>query len=1008
VDGDRTTPPAPGAEALRLVGRDLELARLRAWLDAALAGSGGLVLISGEAGIGKTALTHALALDATARGAVTLRGGCYDLAATPPYGPWRELAADAAARAHLPDLMAVLSEGAADGGQATLFDRVGAGLAAASRPAVLLLEDLHWADPGSLDLLRDVTRRARSLPLLVVATYRPEDVTRRHPLSPLIPLLVRESGADWIEPAPLAAPALAALIAARYDLPPPDAERLVAYLQRHTEGNPLFVGELLRTLETVGRLHPRGTGWALDNLEQLFVPSLLQQIIDARVDRLGEEVRQPLAIAATIGEEVPVDVWATVGELDDAAILAAVEQAVAANLLAASPDGTRVRFTHALIRAALYEGILPLRRRRWHLRAGEALAGRPGAEPDAVAYHLQQAADPRAVDWLIRAGDRAQRAYVWLTAADRFDAAQAMLVDLPDRARDRAWLLYRTGRLRRFSEPAAGIPLLEAAERLADNAGDPVLAAYARADRGALRCLMGDLRRGLVELTEGVAAIDRLPPDHAPPGSDEAAWVADALPSHDPRPPGPDAPAGPPAASPSGDVRRGTLAIWLATLGRYREAEALAVPLRARIAALPTAELPLRFAAGDAAFGLALAQAAMGRPDAARDAFRQAREPAQLTGHHFSLGWIAVRDLSQVVLPYFADRLDERRRLADEAESALARGAVGLMPSGLSPRRGLAPLLIVEGRWAEARRLAMEAHGQGTFFARQEAAASLAVVTALQGDHDLAWTQIREVFPDGPPGEPGGTIFHLALVLIRVAAELTLAAGDAAAARRWLTAHDQWLGWSGMVRDRPAGQLAWAAYHRLRGDRDGAQRAAAGAAAAAAAPRQPLLLAAARRVSGALAAEAGRAAEAERLLAESLALADACAAPYERALTLIELAAARLSAAPRRPEDIDPLLDEARALCRGLGAEPALARLGELANRSASAANPPANGASGLSARELDVLRLVADGLTDAEVGDRLSISPRTVGQHLRSIYGKLGVSSRAAATRLAVERNLL
>ncbi len=101
--------------------------------------------------------------------------------------------------------------------------------------------------------------------------------------------------------------------------------------------------------------------------------------------------------------------------------------AVEAHLLEASDDGDDVAFAHALVREVLYEGILPPRRRVWHRRVAEVLAEAPGADPDAVAYHFQRAGDARAVDWLVRAGERAFRAYAWLTARDRFVAAVALM-----------------------------------------------------------------------------------------------------------------------------------------------------------------------------------------------------------------------------------------------------------------------------------------------------------------------------------------------------------------------------------------------------------------------------------------------------------------------------------------------------------------------------------------------------------------------------------------------------
>ncbi|HEX5505319.1 MAG TPA: response regulator transcription factor, partial [Thermomicrobiales bacterium] len=151
--------------------------------------------------------------------------------------------------------------------------------------------------------------------------------------------------------------------------------------------------------------------------------------------------------------------------------------------------------------------------------------------------------------------------------------------------------------------------------------------------------------------------------------------------------------------------------------------------------------------------------------------------------------------------------------------------------------------------------------------------------------------------------------------------------------------------------------------------------------------------------------QANRHAEAATHLADALALADACAAPYERALTLLALA--QLHPATGDREAAEAALAAARVILHPLEARPALARAAALAARlAAPAASPPAHPA-GLSAREVEVLRLVATGMRDAEIAERLYLSPRTVSTHLTSIYNKLGISSRAAATRFALEHGL-
>ena len=184
-------------------------------------------------------------------------------------------------------------------------------------------------------------------------------------------------------------------------------------------------------MEEEGFLRDDDGGWSLGEIDRVVVPAFLRQVIDGRVERLGEDVRQPLAIAAVIGQEVPLALWAQVAGIDDQELLEIVELAVEAHLLAAERDGARVRFVHALTREALYEGVLPPRRRLWHRQVAEALMTGANPDVDVVAYHLQQAGDERAWEWPVQATDRAQRAYAWLTAAERLQAATDLLADIP-------------------------------------------------------------------------------------------------------------------------------------------------------------------------------------------------------------------------------------------------------------------------------------------------------------------------------------------------------------------------------------------------------------------------------------------------------------------------------------------------------------------------------------------------------------------------------------------------
>src|SRR5215212_1069784 len=190
-----TLPRDHGRNRAPLVGREHELAVLRDRLGAAVRGQGSLVLLGGEAGIGKSTLVESIAREATDASFLVLT-------ATPPYGPWQGLSTNGSTGLPTPlaTALAATSGSTEVGGQAALFAGVRDGLAVVAReqPVVVVLEDMHWADPASLDLLRVLTRRPAALSLLVIVTYRIDELTRRHPLYQLIPVLVREAGAERI------------------------------------------------------------------------------------------------------------------------------------------------------------------------------------------------------------------------------------------------------------------------------------------------------------------------------------------------------------------------------------------------------------------------------------------------------------------------------------------------------------------------------------------------------------------------------------------------------------------------------------------------------------------------------------------------------------------------------------------------------------------------------------------------------------------------------------------
>jgi DNA-binding NarL/FixJ family response regulator len=235
-----------------------------------------------------------------------------------------------------------------------------------------------------------------------------------------------------------------------------------------------------------------------------------------------------------------------------------------------------------------------------------------------------------------------------------------------------------------------------------------------------------------------------------------------------------------------------------------------------------------------------------------------------------------------------------------------------------------------------------------------------------------------------------------------LAVALALDAGDLSTARVWLDAHQRWLTWMDATLGQSEAEALEAEWHRTAGDAARARHHAGQARTHATNPRQPLALLAAHRLLGIVDTDAGDYTAAQEHFVAALALADACRAPYERALTLI--AHAGLLTITGEHDHAYATIEEARALCLPMDARLALGSVDQAAARLARVDERPL---AGLSTREVEVLQLVAAGLTNAQVAERLSVSPRTVNGHLTAIYARLNVSTRAAAIRVALEHGL-
>ncbi len=787
-------------------------------------------------------------------------------------------------------------------------------------------------------------------------------------------MLVREALAVRVDVSSLSDDDVCALIDHTYHLPEDDTSRLAIYLQERAEGNPFFLGEVLRSFEGTVLLPAASGGWTLGALEHTRVPVLLRQVIDARLARLGTEAEALLAIAAVIGQVAPLRLWAAVSGASEETLLLLVERAVEANIIDATPDGLAVRFTHALIRETLYDGVLPPWRRVLHRQIGEALLAQDTApDPDIVAYHLNQAGDRRAVVWLIKAGERAQRAFAWRTATQRFETALALLEGDDTAMNERGWLRFRLALLGRFEHPGEGVAYLEEAERLGQATNDRALMAYARFHQGMLHCQAAEFRLGIAAEEAGIAMLDALSPA-------DRARLAAVDTTSDPL-----------------DAQNGRGELTLAMAENWRLARAQ--KLGEHIVSLPPEQT--NGSRGDAYYGLGFVYAGLGRPEAARSAFSHAREIFVANDYRGMVTASLFDELMVVILPYLIDQPQELRRRETELSESFA--ALDNVFDQRSARSAGMVSSVLSGAWAEA--FAMFEQNSIRFM-RRSMASLLAPLARHQGNGSLAWSLIGESLPDGPETDPedsAGKILPLRIVPVMLALDTS----DHDEARRWLDALDRWLDWSGSVFGQADAHLCWAIYYLAMGDPAKARARAVNALTAAGAPRQPLVLLAAHRLLGELDLAEGRLDDAETQLAAALALAEACGARHEQALTMLALAnlhhaSGDLPAAQTR-------LDSVRAICIPMGAAVTLAQTDALEERlrATTPTAPPTHLPAGLTIREAEVLRLLATGLANAEIARELSISPRTVNAHLTTIYGKIGVTTRGAAIRFALDHGI-
>jgi DNA-binding SARP family transcriptional activator/tetratricopeptide (TPR) repeat protein len=494
------------------VGREDLLGRLRTAWSEADAGAPQLWLVAGEPGIGKTRLAAELAASVHEAGGRVLYGRAYP----EPLAPYQPFA-EALGVARFAALVA-----AAESDRFALFDAVAAELAQPPG-ALLVIDDLHWADRPAMLLLQHVLRSSQQSPLLVVGTLRDADVDSGHPLAEMLGEIRRDHPFERITLDGLAAEELGALVAGMTGSTGP--ESFLHALHEETEGNPFFVEEVLRHLEESGTTQEPMTSGALG---RMGVPEGVKDVVGRRLARLGEHGNHVLAIASVVGRRFGMDVLERLAGLGEDALITALDDALAADLIADEPGSPgRFTFKHALVRETVYDALSQTRRVRLHKRVGEALAAAHARDLDPylgeLSHHFVLAALPGDADDAVRyataAGDHALEQLAYEDAAREYEAALDCLA-LTDNPTDyqRCDLLLALG----AAEARAGAGIrarahFEQAADLAERFGSPPRVALAALGYGAdvlggLWWLsVGHTDERMVDLLE--RALNALPPD---------------------------------------------------------------------------------------------------------------------------------------------------------------------------------------------------------------------------------------------------------------------------------------------------------------------------------------------------------------------------------------------------------------------------------------------------------------------------------------------------------------
>jgi tetratricopeptide (TPR) repeat protein len=470
-----------------IVGREHELSRILAGLDGVIGGTGQLSLLSGEAGVGKTRLAQEVHLTARNHGFLVAAGRCYEPQQANAFYPFVDALAslftvspasvrDEAAKRWpylgqlLPDQIGTYPLASADpDDQQRLFHAVTGFLQSIAEwtPVALLLDDLHWADSSSLALLQHLSRQTRGDRVFLLGAYRDVDVGSAHPLKGALRDLNREGLVSSFELRRLGTDATSALVAAVLG-EESVSEEFTQLIQSRTEGNPYFVGQVMRAMVERGDIYWKDGTWDRKGLEQIDVPETVRSVVGQRVSRLSGETQIVLHEASVLGQTFHFDDLEAMSRRTEQALDVALEEAALVGLVRVM-GGDRYIFDHALTHQTLYDELSPRRRRNLHRAAGAALEELPrvGWEKRVVelAHHFFQGHDsPKALLWSMLAGDQAEAVFAHADAELHYSTALHLASELDD-LKGKAEALEKLGRVYRLS--ARYVEALDTLERAA-------------------------------------------------------------------------------------------------------------------------------------------------------------------------------------------------------------------------------------------------------------------------------------------------------------------------------------------------------------------------------------------------------------------------------------------------------------------------------------------------------------------------------------------------------------